>query len=147
MSFPPRLCSSKSYSQNRKARTVIWRGREAVQKNGSANRCAVTLLASAIKPALFALPSLLIHTFQSHSTKVAFCPQHDCGLAVCSKTNDDFKMCSKDTHHRNMFLWGRITARTGKGEPHEINCARAVNKRVRLALMCYAEKRLLLRLG
>ena len=97
MSTSPRLCSLKSYSKNRRDRVSMRRGREAVQNTGTVTICAVSSLASATKSALFALPSSLIHTFQNCSTKVARCLGHDCELAEPSKTNDDFKMCSKDT--------------------------------------------------
>jgi len=87
----------------------MWREREAVQKNGSANRCAVTHLASAIKSALVALTSSLIRILKSHFTKTP----EDWFIAVVSrcllKMSDDFKMCSKDISLYSMFLRGRST--------------------------------------
>ena len=55
-------------------------------------------------------------------------------------------MCSKDIAPCPMFLRGRSTTKILEREPHGINCANAVMKRVRVALMCCVEKRLLLRL-
>jgi len=107
MSFSPRLCSLKSYYQNRGNGTAMWREREAVQRNGSANRCAVTLLASAIKLALFALPSSLIHIFKSHSTKLGRFSPMTVGSRCVLKDTQELLMCSKDTFRKPMFLWGK----------------------------------------